>query len=189
MDDCLLEFGPNELVLGDFGSIWYRRPVAPDLPPDLDSERAEWIAGESLEALRGVWRSFEGLWVNHPDANDRASSKLEQLRRARSLGFNVPETVVTNDPRSLLEFAERVGTPLVCKPIRSGYLSLGERDRLFFTSPVNKTDIASFADDTLEPYLFQGLIEKQYELRVTVIGEQAFAVRLDSQRSEDTSID
>ena len=148
--------------MDEIRSIWYRRPVLP---------------------------AFSGLWVNNPDANDRASSKLEQLRRAQALGFSVPETVVTNDPHDLRSLAERCGIPLVCKPMRSGYVELNGNEQLFFTSLVDEHALAAFATDDPTPYLFQQMIEKTCEFRVTVIGEKVFAVRLDSQVTEDSRLD
>lgn len=155
----------------------------------LTREREAWAIGEALEALRGIWRGYCGLWVNHPDANDRASSKLEQLRRAKRLGFEVPDTVVTNDPAVASAFAESVGLPLACKPIRTGYIELDGREQLFFTSVVDEGDLVEFGQEDKTPYLFQPLIDKQCEFRVTVIGERVFSVRLDSQEREDSRVD
>jgi glutathione synthase/RimK-type ligase-like ATP-grasp enzyme len=187
MTDCRLRLGGRWHWLSDVPSIWYRRPVAPTLDISVADERAHWIAAESLEALRGVWRTYDGLWVNHPDANDRASSKLEQLRRARRIGFDVPETLVTSNHSDLSEFATRGS--LICKPLKSGYVSAEGHEGLFFTSLVDESDVAAFEKGGPEPYLFQRLVEKDHELRVTVIGERVFAVRLESQLHEDTSID
>jgi glutathione synthase/RimK-type ligase-like ATP-grasp enzyme len=189
MSDCRLNIGGRWLSFSDLRSIWYRRPVAPELDAALTEEHAQWIAAESLEALRGAWRTYDGLWVNHPDANDRASSKLEQLRRAQRLGFAVPDTIVTSDPHDLREFAKSHRGPLVCKPLKSGYVKQGGEERLFFTSLIDEEDLASFESGGPEPYLFQHLVEKDHELRVTVIGERVFAVRLESQVHDDTRID
>jgi glutathione synthase/RimK-type ligase-like ATP-grasp enzyme len=188
LDACRFEFGQGTTRLDDIGAIWYRRPVAPEWTR-LSGERAGWATGEALESLRGIWRTYSGLWVNHPDANELASSKLEQLRRARHLGFDLPDTVVTNESAVVQRLAERHGSPLICKPIRSGYIELDGRERLFFTSAVTEDALASFAQGDPTPYLFQQKIEKQHEFRVTVIGDKVFAVRLDSQIREDSQVD
>lgn len=154
-----------------------------------DDPRWEWIAEESYAALQGAWRSYAGVWVNHPDLNELASSKLEQLRRARSLGLAVPETLVTNDRQTLKAFADGHPEGLVCKPMRSGRLVDAGGERLFFTSRVDPDDLSAFPGQASEPYLFQALIPKTYELRVTVIGDQVFAVRLDSQIAEGARVD
>jgi glutathione synthase/RimK-type ligase-like ATP-grasp enzyme len=188
LDECALSFGDQWIEVSEIQSIWYRRPVPPQLSRELTADRAAWVAGESVEALRGIWRTYHGLWVNHPDANELASSKLEQLRRAQNMGFQVPETLVTSDRTALLAFADG-GKPLICKPVKSGYVEVNGDERLFFTSVVGEADVRAFGGHGPEPYMFQKLIEKQYEIRVTVIGELIFAVRLDSQLNDDTRTD
>lgn len=171
-------------------SVWYRRPVAPlldDVPSD--SDRALWATWESLDVLRGVWRSFAGLWVNHPDRNEEASSKLEQLRRAASLGFVIPSTVVTNDASALSRFAAEHPQGVICKPVHSGQMVVDGVERLFFTTLMTNAELESFPRDGSEPYMFQALIEKDSDIRVTVIGERVFAVRIESQVSTESRVD
>jgi hypothetical protein len=57
---------------------------------------AAWARGEAREALLGVWRTLDAVWVNHPDRNRVAESKLSQLRVAPELGFEAPDTLVSN---------------------------------------------------------------------------------------------
>jgi glutathione synthase/RimK-type ligase-like ATP-grasp enzyme len=188
-DGCGFTIRNRSVDLREVRSIWLRRPVAPALSASSEA-LAAWITSESVEALRGVWRTYGGLWVNHPDASYRASSKLEQLRRAQHISFQVPDSLVTNDPAALRDFRAQAEAPLICKPIRSGYVPASTgRDSLFFTTLINDSDLDEFGDGGPEPYLFQRLIEKDFELRVTVIGEEVFAVRLDSQEHEDTRVD
>lgn len=42
---------------------------------------------------------------------------------------------------------------------------------------------------SLTPSIFQEYIEKEYELRITVVGEKVFAAKVDSQKQEETKID
>lgn len=136
----------KELELGDVTAVWYRRPVPPN--PELwpSPDRGRWAAAESREALEGVWRSIDTLWVNHPDCNRLASSKLQQLQHAEAIGFDVPATLVTNDREAVRTFAKNRGS-LVCKPLAEGRLQLDEGDRLFFTSQFELS-----ADDLLEEF-------------------------------------
>jgi glutathione synthase/RimK-type ligase-like ATP-grasp enzyme len=39
------------------------------------------------------------------------------------------------------------------------------------------------------PSIFQEMVEKDYELRLTIVGEQVFACKIDSQASDVTSLD
>lgn len=176
--------------LSEFTSVWYRRPVVPRVPDDLSPEAARWAVREAWEALQGAWRTLEAVWVNHPDANRRAESKPEQLRTAAELGFEVPVTLVTNEPDELRAFIGSHPGGVVCKPLWDGQVpSEGDEDaRLFFTTAM-RADEVPIDELGPEPYLFQERIPKRYDIRVTVIGEEAFAARIESQGQTDTQTD
>ena len=90
-----LTVGGRRLVLSEVPAVWYRRPVPPTLPPRYYAGRARWAAEQAREALDGIWRTLEARWVNHPDKNRLADGKPEQLRRARSVGLDVPASPTT----------------------------------------------------------------------------------------------
>jgi integrase len=137
-----------------------------------------------------LWRTHDAFWVNHPDRNRLAGSKLHQLRHAREIGFRVPATLVSNNADELREFAARHAvTGIVCKPLGEGRLDLSEGERLFFTSRFDLTKEDDLSDLGPEPYLFQEFVAKRYDLRVTVIGDAVFAVRIESQQSAVSEVD
>lgn len=176
--------------LSSITSVWYRRPVSPRVSSDLSAERASWAIGEAREVLEGMWRAHSDLlWVNHPDRNLSASSKPEQLGVASSAGFLVPETLITNDSGEVRDFVKARRERIICKPLRTGRFTVEGKEHLFFTSLLRQKTLESL--DTLgpEPYLFQELIQKRYDVRVTVIGDEAFAARIESQQSNDGQID
>lgn len=172
-------------------SVWYRRPVSPRVAGGLSDERVDWAVGEAREVLEGIWRAHQSpLWVNHPDRNLAASSKPQQIAFASSAGFPVPESLITNDSDEVREFAIAHRQGIICKPLRSGRIPIGGREHLFFTSLLDGGAIQNLGEQLgPEPYLFQALIEKHYDVRVTVIGDEAFGARIDSQRSSSSRID
>lgn len=91
-------------------------------------------AAQAREALDGVWRTLEARWVNHPDKNRVADGKLEQLRRARSIGLDVPASLVTNDPERAGIFCASHPDGVIVKPVVSGRLIIDGAERIFFTS-------------------------------------------------------
>ena len=155
-----------------------------------DPERAAWAVTESWAALEGLWRTVNARWVNHPDANRAASSRSrQQLRRAARFGFSVPRTVVTNDAGILRQFGDEVGGDLVCKPVDEGRLNFRQGERLFFTTTFVLRKSDDLADLGPEPYLFQELVRKKCDVRVTVIGDEVFATRIESQRTRTGRVD
>lgn len=174
--------------LSDIGAVWYRRPFPPVMPTDLPAEQAMWAQGEAREALMGVWRTLDALWVNHPDNNRVAESKLLQLRAALRLGFEVPTSLVSNYREEVAAFLAAHPEGVICKPLFDGRVPVGKEEQLFFTSRVDP-DVVSLANLAAEPYLFQELVPKLYDIRVTVIGGTVFAVRIGSQSLEETQTD
>lgn len=184
-----LQLPDAAIALVDVEAVWYRRPLAPQPPDDVDGDLAAWAVREAQEALDGVWRTSDARWVNHPDANALAGCKPEQLRRAARAGFDVPATIVTNDAAQLRAFAASCNEPLVCKPLYDGWVASASADRIFWTTRFDLADNDALEDLAGEPYLFQALVPKRYDVRVTVIGNDAFSVAIDSQDIPDSEID
>ena len=178
-----------DVDLAEVSAVWYRRPVPPVLPSSLTLEQARWAMAEAREALEGVWRAMDVRWVNHPDRNGPASSKPAQLRAAKAVGFEVPDTLMTNDPDAARPFVVEHPAGVVVKPLGSGRLSVEGDERLFFTTLLTHPNQVRFERLGTEPYVFQAHVAKRADVRVTVIGDEAFAVRIHSQDDAQTRID
>jgi glutathione synthase/RimK-type ligase-like ATP-grasp enzyme len=183
-----LAIGGSRQALSEVDAVWYRRPVPPVMPPDLPAPQAAWARGEAREALMGVWRTLDAFWVNHPDRNRVAESKPLQLRTAFELGFEVPKSLVSNEPETVRAFMQAHPEGVICKPLFDGRVPVEGEEQVFFTSRVD-ADVVSLADLGPEPYLFQELVPKLYDIRATVIGNEVFAARIESQQSEEARTD
>jgi glutathione synthase/RimK-type ligase-like ATP-grasp enzyme len=60
---------------------------------------------------------------------------------------------------------------------------------VFWTSRFDVTGDETLDDLGDEPYLFQALVPKRYDVRVTVIGDEAFAVAIESQEVLASEVD
>jgi glutathione synthase/RimK-type ligase-like ATP-grasp enzyme len=162
-------------------NVWYRRPERLRHPGVDDSPEGKFVLEEWAEALEGFLAHVEEpKWVNHPSRNVRASHKLEQLTRARSLGFVVPDTLVTQDPDRLRDFHARHGGLVIAKPMAGGHVERpeGERDSLVYTNRVGAEQLADLSDLRACPTLFQRLVEKRCDVRITVVDGDLHAVEL-----------
>lgn len=176
-----LEIAGRDIDLTTVRSVWYRHPSPSALPDSLNAEERRFADAEIRSALAGLFQLFDWFWVNHPDRVRVAGSKILQLRRARELGFEIPATLVTNDPRKVREFfgAQR---DIVYKPFTSAFFSDGEK--FCYTTPITRKNISHVDLIRNAPGIFQKKIEKRVELRITVIGRRVFAVEIHSQRVE-----
>ncbi|HEV3439739.1 MAG TPA: ATP-grasp domain-containing protein [Gemmata sp.] len=170
-----------------FSNVWYRRPERLRCSGTDNSPEGKFVLEEWAEALEGFLAHIEeAKWVNHPSRNVRASHKLEQLSRARSLGLMVPDTLVTQAPDRLRDFHTRHGGRVIAKPMASGYVERpeGERDSLIYTNRVQAEHLADLDDLKACPTLFQQFVEKQCDVRITVVDGNLHAVELTAREPD-----
>lgn len=163
--------------LADVRSLYWRRPTWPGFG-HLDERDARFAAAQVRHGLGGVLYGLPGCrYVNHPSRNAEAEHKPLQLAVAQRLGLTVPPTLVTNDPHEARRFiaAHRrvVHKVLRWTPYRQGGIGLTT-----WTEPVTADEIDTTV--AVVPHLFQARVDKVADLRVVVVGDRVFAVRIES---------
>jgi len=180
--DGRLVFANQQVGFRDISSVWYRRPVAPVSSPGIEDPAArEFAEAESLSALDGVWRTLDCFWVSDPDFLRRAELKLYQLKVASLLGFVLSPTLVTNSPQEAHAFYREQDGNLIYKPLRRSRLTRDGAVSLIYTNPVGPAEASQMDKVAYAPCLLQTYVQKQVEVRVTVIGKRAFGVAIHSQ--------
>jgi glutathione synthase/RimK-type ligase-like ATP-grasp enzyme len=171
----------GSVALEAIKSILYRRPthyqIDPTLPPQLQDAAEQ----ECSRGFGGILRSLDCFWISDIDQIRRASFKPLQLTLARQLGMHAPRTLITNTPSALRAFAQECGGQLICKPLYGGNISVtAEECDVIYTSVVTSEDLSHAEQVRYQAHQFQPLLDKDYELRVTVVGTQVFAARIDA---------
>ena len=184
------------LDLQQVGAVWLRKPADyAYLSADLTPQERAYAQLETEQAIFSVLYSLDCYWLSHPLALRGAQWKGEQLARAARMGFRVPATVITNVPDDVRAFRATVGGPIIFKSMSTPSLAaeaVEDVDRV--STGLGTTIVDDAMLDSLDAVSelscqFQEYITKQYELRVTVIGQQLFAARLYSQDDARTAID
>lgn len=172
-------------------SVWYRRPVPSEPAREVeDIEAKEFIVTESRVSLENIWQLLSSKrWVNHPNKLQICKSKLLQLQVAAQIGFQTPSTLLTNQPSDVQSFYDRHNSSLIYKPLRHASIIHDNNPKTIFTSKLTEEHRNHFDAVQYAPSLFQPLIEKQVDIRVTVVGNKVFAVAIHSQESEATRVD
>lgn len=148
-------------------SVWWRRPRGFGLSAALTEAERVFAEAELAAATGGVWACVEAYWMSRPEAIRGAGYKVEQLRRAAALGFEVPRTLLTTDPAAVRDFAASCGT-VVYKVLTDPHVGGG----VVLTTVLDPdADLSSVRN---VPGLFQELVPKRVEHRVTVIGDEVF---------------
>lgn len=171
-------------------SILLRRPGCPEtkIEEPYQKKFAETEAEEFIRQLYFYLREI--FWVSNIEALERARRKILQLQVARSLGFKIPKTLVTNSPKEIKEFFSS-NKQTIYKTLKSPVIRLGEETELWGvpTTVVNQKHMASIDLIKNTGGIFQEYVEKKYEIRVTIIGKKLFAAKIDSQAEPSARID
>ncbi len=193
-DDCQLDGA-------SIRSVWWRKPGHYyGLSPELSPQEREFAKGELDHLFGSVWSLLDTYWMNHPERNRAAGWKLEQLVRARRQGVAVPRTLVSNSPDEVRAFYDECCGRMVFKVMTDpllGAVTLSEKQpdvrieevKETTTTPIGPAQLEEIDSVRLLPGLFQEYVPKRFEYRVTVIGDELFAARIDSQAREGTRHD
>lgn len=154
----------------------------------MDAGIYDFCLQETRSALLGSLMNLSAHWMSHPAAVWQAEYKPHQLSVAKSIGLSIPRTLVTNDPAAIRAAFEQFHS-MVVKPVRSGYLIQEGRDFSIFTSRVLEEHLTEVASAHLSPAIYQELIPKKFDLRVTVVGQRLFTAAIDSQTDPEAEID
>ncbi|SOD62126.1 ATP-grasp ribosomal peptide maturase, SAV_5884 family [Streptomyces zhaozhouensis] len=164
--------------LGRARSLYYRRPSGFTFP-HLDEQTARFAVTQARYGLGGVLASLPAcLYVNHPHRIGDAEFKPSGLAAAAAAGFTLPPTLLTSDPGAARTFAKEHG-PVIYKPLSAPLYR--DTDGVSCTVEVG-TVRAEEIDDAVSgtAHLFQRQVDKVCDMRVTVIGDHVFSVRIDS---------
>lgn len=192
--DCKITNIKNGIsTLGsEITAIWERRAMIPNTLPYIHQQ--EEINKHNLEEAH-VFLSWLRYYMKDVYSiggivNDRYSdSKMLQYATANRLGIRVPDTCFSNNAEDIRRFVSAYNN-LSLKPISESSVYVNdEYEYAFYTRKVSSSDILSQPDVALEQTAnyIQEYIEKQYELRITVVGDDIIACKIDSQsQSDDT---
>tara|TARA_B110000914_G_C15510108_1_gene470362 strand:- start:1104 stop:2111 length:1008 start_codon:yes stop_codon:yes gene_type:complete len=172
-------------------SVWERRPNSPVLP-EINNEKIKLVVEDEANELTKWIRHFfincrmigSSVWDRPNESKlrqmDVASRVINELRSE----IKLPHTLLTNSKKDLEQFSNNK-KEIVLKPISADGLMLDDKLEIPFTSrKVNSKNINVITQDDLElcPSFMQEYVEKNYELRITVIGEKILCCKIDSQK-------
>jgi hypothetical protein len=122
-----------------------------------------------------IWGLFpDEIWINSPRRTAQAEAKLQQLLTARSVGFAIPESLVTNDWARIENGLLAASGKIVVKTLR-GVIADTNELKVMFTTVLDQPAISEIREETTPfPGLYQPFLTKAREWRVTVVGDNVF---------------
>lgn len=183
--------GDKELAHYSISRVWRRRPALSAGGERLHPSDRQFVEQECTIFRQALFTDLlpDAFWINPHTAAIRASRKLVQQRAAVQVGFTTPDTLYSNDPSEIRDFLRRHAGHAIYKTYRPTSWRDAETYWVPYSSLINESDLVE--DDLLQavPGIFQAVVPKQYELRVTVMGSRLFATKLDSQQTTAGKID
>ncbi len=168
-------------------SIWYRKPVTILFPNEsLPKYFYQEYANKSNKILYEYLSKNKSVYMlNRFDDMSTAGNKILQLDLAKKIGLMTPITTITNNPKNI----KIDDYQMVLKPLSGGNYFSEKGITLLGTKLITQKDIDNFEPKISNlPQIFQQKINKQFELRITIVGNQVFAVKIHSKKCEEDNI-
>jgi glutathione synthase/RimK-type ligase-like ATP-grasp enzyme len=164
-------------------SIYYRKLFLPSLE-NYDNNYHTFMQKEIYTFIVGMVDSFQGKILTAPSILRKVENKIFQLKVSTDLNFLLPSSLISNDSNQVNKFST---LKTVAKPLSTGKLTT--------TTAVHSNIITdNVSDISLSPTYFQEYISKDYELRITVIKNTFYCVKIiadnkiDWRESEDNNL-
>jgi glutathione synthase/RimK-type ligase-like ATP-grasp enzyme len=188
----------GDLDFGEVETVWFRRchPVKPD--PRLAPADQEFAAKEATAFVFSLAVALGDRFCVNPIASglatDHGKGKVSQLDVAVRHGLSVPRTLATNDPEAASDFLRSCREGAIYKPFLAPTRSEDNPDgtkkwQSIFTTKLDERALERLEGVRFAPCIFQELVPKKVELRVTVLGKKVFATEIHSQVNEKSSVD
>lgn len=180
---CTVVVDGERIAADSIRSVWYRwKPAVLSADEDLQGLIAKDFALKEWKSVIRSLASFlpDARWLNPLATSELLNCKPHQLRLAQQVGLTVPQTTITNNPIAVGKLFEQVAhgrvifkslTPLFVPP-----------NKLLYTTEITKEfPSVSRASVTRCPAIYQELVERKSDLRITVVGRAVFVARIASQ--------
>jgi hypothetical protein len=181
------------LALDNTKAVWNRRPSLPVLPSamhEADRPAAQRECEKFVNAMTEELFS-SGFWVNPKISALRANHKPHQLKVAAACGLAIPDTLFSNCPADIAAFYHKHHGQIIYKTFLQPHWKSDEREvtSTFFTTLLPEAALDEVFSLRNVPGIYQPKVEKQYEVRLTMMGGHAFAVKIDSQSDDKSKLD
>lgn len=166
-------------------AVWERRPKLLDKLPiesrkEIDKHNRDEAHGFLSFLLYYLGDRYS---IGHHLYERNAGSKMVQLQTAIRLGLNVPSTCFSNRKDEMVKFARQYDY-VILKSIDSSNVWLGdEMEYVFYARKVKSSLLADQPEEAFSQTVsfVQNYIDKAFELRITMVGDEIFAAKIDSQ--------
>ncbi|TQP30143.1 MvdC/MvdD family ATP grasp protein [Vibrio cholerae] len=172
--------------------VWVRRPFvevsleeANINDPGFKIWRGEWN-----KTLLGLYNTLKSVkWLNPLAKSYQAENKYLQMDLARDVGFTLPPLIVSNEKDVLCKFIDAYGDVVMKLMNQEFYQDADGKFKGLYVNKITDNDIKDFGYIGENPIVLQAYVDKDFEVRYTVVGEDHHVCQIQSQKSKLASVD
>jgi glutathione synthase/RimK-type ligase-like ATP-grasp enzyme len=169
----------NDHRLNEVKSVLFRR-IPSRYAKGNEGEDHSYLNLERKHFLEGLYLSLdEAKWINPMFATQIAERKLYQLKVAKEIGIAVPKSLFTSCYDVAYRFLQ-LNPDAIIKPISNGLQVTSNKTYSIYTSKITPEVLESLnLSQTFDtPIFLQEQIPNAGDIRVTIIGNDLFAVKI-----------
>lgn len=170
-----------KILVSDAHAIYYRKISFPNLNNKYNKKYHPFIYKEIYTLITGIVETFEGICLTKPSILRLAENKIYQIKIAKEVDFLFPESLISNNTNSINQFCAL--KKRIVKPIASGKIEKEGVKDIVQTNILN--DNISIRINDICPAYYQAYIDKDFDLRVTIINNDVFPVKIISKNNVD----
>ena len=181
-----------KLNLLNFSSVYYRRPLLSDFDyiDEVSLQELNYLRNEITYILEGIYKVLRNkYWLNDVYSIREAENKIYQLQMAQEVGFRIPISLISNESEQVYNQIRKNNNDCIIKPIKSGNMKDAKHPKVVFTTKLSDEQIENNERIESFPIFIQENINKQFDLRITVIGNNVYTAQIHSQLDKDSEVD
>lgn len=187
--EYICSIGSSTYDLETVRTIIFRRTPTKFNNAKFDPD-SSYLNNERKHFLEGLYLSLgsNAKWINPMFSTHVAERKLFQLKAANRLGLSTPKSIITNSPEKATEFLQ-ANSKAIIKPISNGLQVLDEVTYSIYTSIIDRDYFNNLEGPELfeTPVFLQEMVPNKADIRVTIVGNKVFSVRID--KIDSTEVD
>lgn len=179
--------GEKIITTTEINAVWCRRPFVHlniDEKINTSTDFKIW-KNEWNRTLLGLYTVLENkIWLNKLRETFRGENKYFQMIVAEKVGLEMPASITSNNKEELLNFARKY--KYVAFKVMEQEIYIDQESNLptgLYANKITHRELMNFKEKGENPIFLQEYIEKDYEVRYTVVGEDHFVCKIDSQKS------
>lgn len=143
------------------------------------------------ESLNGMYATLSQstFFTNNSIHNSmKAQNKLDFFKAVQYANILAPASLISNDKEQINNFFDN-HSDVIIKTLHQIYLEYQGQQTMMLVKNVHKEQFLPFDSLNECPLFLQEKIQKIYDIRVTMIGKQYFACKIDASRSPIGNLD